>query len=391
MRVVLHLFFDNLFFDNRYQLYEQFEGYENRYLLMNICPSGHYDFRMIKNREKIIIAKTEEEWGRVISQSDIDVVVIYGLWKYVLPAYKYIPQRAKVIWWAFGKDLYEPINAPTSLLQIPVLKNETARFKNSVRVNKNEGKGKCLKFNPFLRIYSTYKKREKFKMRERMIKRIDYCATPLPIEYEELRKIPYFHAKPFPHGIGFAKPEEAVYHVKKGSLLFEHSAYYACNHLDIFKSMINIDLSDRTVYFPINYGVQAVKEKVREYAGFNGANTVFLDSIMSQKDYFEMMNSCSHAIFGNLRQQALGNMNACLKKGIKIFLYKDSMNYKYYKQMGYIIFSIEEELNQMEIDTPLTKEEAVHNANLFFSLAKCTSVEERLPCLQRQFDNLFEE
>ena len=61
------------------------------------------------------------------------------------------------------------------------------------------------------------------------------------------------------------------------------------------------------------------------------------------------MSGCTHAIFGMIRQSGLGNIYLCFRKGIKVFLFKDSILYKQFKTDGYHVFSIEDELNDNSI------------------------------------------
>ena len=95
-------------------------------------------------------------------------------------------------------------------------------------------------------------------------------------------------------------------------------------------------------------------------------------------DYIQMLKSCRVGIFGHIRQQAIGNVLFCMLQGSKIFLYKDSVAYKYFKQAGYVIFSIDDDLNVDNINRLLTEEECEKNRVLALEQFTFTPVVNRL-------------
>ena len=65
-------------------------------------------------------------------------------------------------------------------------------------------------------------------------------------------------------------------------------------------------------------------------------------------------------MIGTIRQQAMGNIQYALSKGVKVFLYKDSIAYINYKKLGYVVFAIEE-MTLESLSTPLSKKEIEQN------------------------------
>ena len=82
--------------------------------------------------------------------------------------------------------------------------------------------------------------------------------------------------------------------------------------------------------------------------------------------YKSLIMGCSHAVFGMLRQSGLGNIYLCIRSGVKIFFFKDSMLYKHFITQGYYVYSIEEDMTDEAILAPLTFEESIHNYELFY-------------------------
>ena len=60
----------------------------------------------------------------------------------------------------------------------------------------------------------------------------------------------------------------------------------------------------------------------------------------------------------------MGNVFMCFSRGIKVFLYSDSIAYKSLKNDGYIIFSIDHDMSPIALQTVLSNEDALINYRL---------------------------
>jgi hypothetical protein len=204
---------------------------------------------------------------------------------------------------------------------------------------------------------------------KKMLSRIDFAFTPLEVELQELKKKnPYIKAKPFILR-GFAGKEPLVIQKDTGNILLEHSANISNNHLDIIAAIKDkkLNLQERDIYVPLSYGDERLAERVKDEAKFEGANVHCLMEALPINEYKKMLCGCTHAIFGMIRQSGLGNIYICFRKGIKVFLFKDSMLYNQFKADGYHVFSIDEDLDGVSIKEPLTEEQALYNYNLYYS------------------------
>ena len=94
---------------------------------------------------------------------------------------------------------------------------------------------------------------------------------------------------------------------------------------------------------------------------------------MPSQEYFELVLSCSVAIFFMERQQAVGNIGRALRYGCKVFLSETNPVYTYYKDLGLKVFSIQQDLVQKEIDSPLSMEDIENNRAI---LSKRTNKEQ---------------
>ena len=370
-KVILHLVFDGILFDRVYQRFEQMEKYENRYLYCTL--NTEYNIKYIKNTEKLIRVNSLENWGGVVENPEVDIIYLHGLWYDYLKALDFIRKDVVVMWWCYGKEIYENCFGWPPLLPLRIYKPNTYKFVRST------WKGRSLLTNSlsyrYPNLYSLMKKGYNFmlgrkddKLR-RMLSRIDFAFTPLETELIELKKRhPYIKAKPFRLQAPVVKEPMEV-HKYAGNVLLEHSANISNNHLDIIAVLKEkkIDFQDRNIYIPLSYGDERLADSVKKESYFMGAQVHCLTEMLPLNDYKEMVSGCTHAIFGMIRQSGLGNIYMCFKKGIKVFLFKDSILYKQFKAEGYYVFTIENDLSDDAIREPLPPDQALHNYNKFYS------------------------
>ncbi len=388
-KVILHLIFDGILFDRLYSRFEEMENYENRYLFGSTKTDE--EIKYIKNTEKLIRVDSLEKWGEFVSDPQVDIIYMHGLWPVYLKVIDYVRDDVTIMWFCYGMEIYENCFGFPSLMGLNIYKPRTYKYIESLG-----GLRYKVNFNLLLRhpkLYMLLRKisdfihrRPKSKLRK-MLSRVDYAFTPLEIELQVLKKKhPYIKAKPYILR-GFAGKETFVVHKETGNILLEHSANISDNHLDIIAALRDkrINFYGRDIYIPLGYGVKKLAERVQKEANFDGANVHCLMDALPFDDYTKMMDSCTHAIFGMLRQSGLGNIYLCFRKGIKVFLFKDSILYKQFKADGYYVYSIENDLNDVSILEPLTKEQALNNYNIFYSKFR------DLGTYQEQMDRILKE
>lgn len=370
-KVILHLTFDGVLFDQVYVRFEGMEKYENRYLIDQL--GRNQEFRCIKNTEKLLVADTLEEWGEFVSDPDVDIIYLHGLWQSYLNAVDFIRPNVVVMWWCYGMEIYENVNRWPPLLPLKIFKPRThsfllhnSTFSHALNIELSYSFPKL--YILLISIYNLLRGTHGNKLIQ-MLSRIDFAFTPLSTELVEIkRKHTFIKAKPFVlRGLIEKKPLET--HSDPGCIILDHSANISNNHLDIvaFLKKEKLDLKERDIYIPLSYGEKKLAERVKKEAKFAGANVHCLMDILPFNEYSEMMNNCTHAIYGMIRQSGLGNIYLCFRKGIKVFFFKDSILYKHFKSEGYQVFSIEDDLNDISIREPLTPEQAKNNYDIFYT------------------------
>jgi hypothetical protein len=88
--------------------------------------------------------------------------------------------------------------------------------------------------------------------------------------------------------------------------------------------------------------------------------------------------TCPFAIYGRFRQQAAGNILQMLKDGVKVFLYKNSINYEYYSSRGYKVFTIDDDLNEENLREPLAEEYVLQNRKAYSTFENPETYVERM-------------
>lgn len=349
---ILHCIQDEKFIDNcvisRFEYFN--DKVENKYVIVRRnCTKPIIKFEYIKQTE-YVIQLTNFQFLKFLKQSNIDVVVLHNFTTLSCSIIYKIPSEIKVVWFAWGADLYYPI-AYKSFIEIPNLYG-----KITSRIAKNESRN----LNGFLRNF----KRLLFDYWvKKSVSRIDYFSGVIPKEYQHMKKLPFFHAKEvvFSYNALPSKSDSDMnFTTAKGdNILIGNSGDMTNNHLEIFEVLKTLDLGKRKIFVPLSYSGSErykalVKEKGREYWG---DKFISMEDFMSYEEYLQVLSSCGIRIFGHERQQAMGNITIAWKQGCKIFLSETSMAYDFYKKLGVKFFTIQHDLNQQCLDASYTNQE----------------------------------
>ena len=358
--VILHVFKDEKFFDPTSEHYDSLENVRNLYYLYT--PDNQYKFKYIKYKEKVILIFDPKEYHRLFSSKEIDVILFHSLRPQFIMLFRYIDKQKIVIWWSWGGDLYNKIFKELSpLVHVDLYKPLTEQYiKHEYRKKRTGGIIPLL-----LKIKHWYYQRK-------AIGRIDYFIPCLPIEHKLLcKQQPRFRAKLFPNPYRI-RDFPFVSHQKPGNILVGNSLTYSNNHLDIFKVIRNISIKEgRKFVIPVNYGWGDAfgnnPENLIGISGMNPESVIWLKEYLDRETYFKLFSKMTHAVFGVLRQQALGNIRKCLREGIKVYLYRDSIVAEELRREGYVFYTIEDDLNEESLNECLSLQDAMHNYTLGMS------------------------
>lgn len=351
---VIHITADDKFFDGPIQCFEADESLENKAYLADF---GKKDLKFIKSKDKICTLEHKSDFKRILEEGCYDVVFFYSLpverWWMV----EAIPKEKVIIWWEWGFELYGSREGLEPLISI-------SRYKPITEMYVKRRPRTFIQKAIILFKYGR-KKGELFEQRKRILERIDYLMPVLPIDYECLCQYPEFEAKEFYYRIEH-NPSAFKTDVRpeRGGILLGNSALVSNNHLDIWNSLLKTGIVGRKIIVPLSYGESDTAAYVSKRIKSDSNEVMILREFMPPMDYFDLIDSCSYAIFGVMRQQAVGNIIKCLRIGIKVFLYKDGMCYKSLTASGYKVFAIED-MDLTALSTPMTVEDNKLNQELY--------------------------
>lgn len=375
--VILHVFQDGLIFSGPADNYDAVPGVVNLYYFYT--PIVGYKFQNIKDK-RVKLIHDYEKYISLFSNPEVDVIVFYSLPFSNYYLFDYIDNRKTVVWWAWGYDIYykqgrysplisldqmympktleykERNNKKTARKLIFGILRKTCRFAfHIIKTGKNHNTS-----TPFPR-----------KSQDEILSRIDFFYAPLEIEYELMKKAQSsFHAAYFPRPI-LKRDFNYTQHKVLGNILVNHSLTYTDNHLDVFEFLKSIEIeTERKYIIPISYGIDGFNGDPQELiknCALKKTQTFWLTRSLPITEYQKIIKSASHAIYGTLRQQALGNIFLCLRTGVKVYLFKDSIVYKELKKIGYVCFTIEDDLTTESLSECLSERDAMVNYQLYMN------------------------
>ncbi len=190
-------------------------------------------------------------------------------------------------------------------------------------------------------------KKIKRKSKLKAVNQIQYFAPTNFHEYELLKNnYPSFKPQYFDWNYGYIDETVTNYYSslksKGNKTMIGNSATPTNNHLDIIHDLKSI-LQDRELVIPLNYGDPEYARFIEKEAITELGNGVeALDKTLPSQEFDKVLVSCKNLIIGSQRQQAIGTIITALYLGINVFLYQEGLNYLYFKQQNFHIYSIEE-------------------------------------------------
>ncbi len=354
---ILNIIVDEKFIDNVIECHDIFS--EKVYHDYVIVGQKNEAFKYIKRFVNRVHQISNSEFSCYLKNNKFDAVFLHSFFIIDPKLIINIPKQIKVFWFSWGYDLYSYL--PKPFININLLGPETEIIKKKTEQTIVWSK-KLKSFIKDITFYNNYKNRCYYKA----VSRIDYFSGVLDFEYSLMKKVPEFRAEKVTYtynSIPVMNFADSGSHWKgrditKNNILIGNSADYSNNHLDILKYFKNIDIGYSVIYLPLSYSgeleyVDYVKSK---YSERFGRNFVSMDTFIPYSEYTEIISSCSVAIFAHERQQAIGNICAAFRNGSKVFLSETNDVYKYYKDLGMTVFSLQHDFNQEELNTPLADE-----------------------------------
>ncbi len=157
--------------------------------------------------------------------------------------------------------------------------------------------------------------------------------------------------------------------VEGNNIQIGNSASTTNNHEYAMRYLAKLELNDRKVVVPLSYSGTAEYRNSVKKAGTTsfGNNFIPLENFLPLEEYNRLMTSFGVAIYGNWRQEAIGNILISLYLGAKVFLPKVNPVSEWAKRHNLIVFELET-ISQEAIDTPLDEASRKHNREILLEL-----------------------
>lgn len=300
----------------------------------------------------------------VVKKKDISVIICHSVINYYVDVLKFLSGKIKfkVYWIFWGFELYWALG-----------------YSGKKRIIDHD-----FPLNPVTYVQPTkwagiyWNKIRKYKSGDKILNEFlnyaDYFCFWLHDDYQLLQKYYPNHVmyKYFQYAARWKDSDEdycmpsCYFDKKTHTIIVNHQASPTGNHITIMKklkSLVGID--NYHIFFPLSYGARSIRRYVcwkgRKY--FKG-NFHALTDFVPREDYYNLVGSAEIAIFGQLRQEAAGNIEFFLTNGTKVFMREDNVLYQHYKKQGYLIFSFENDLNSIDDLVGLSMEEKEHNVKV---------------------------
>ena len=154
----------------------------------------------------------------------------------------------------------------------------------------------------------------------------------------------------------------------KETVMVGNSASRSNNHKYLLALLGQYDLKGKKVVVPLSYsGRKRYVNEVLAYGKREVDNFIPLMRFMPLEEYNKLQASTAVALFGNLRQEAIGNIMIALYMGAKVFLFESNPVYEWAATHNLKVYPMSA-LSQQELDTLLPNEDAEHNRSILREL-----------------------
>ena len=274
-------------------------------------------------------------------------VVLHGLFfPWCETVLRNVPSHVKVAWVFWGGEIYGRKDLKDSFL------SKRSKLLLGVHQLKKRIKGKGGE--------------ENYELPLALFNRIDYCLTDIHEDFEFVTsytqsgmKEVWYNYYSIDETIGELRNQC----VEGNNILVGNSSSLTCNHLDGFRAAKRLHTDNSEIIVPLSYGEPWLRNSLlRKGNCMFGHRFHPLVEFMPLHEYNSLIKSCSVVIMPHYRPQAFGNILTALWLGARVYMSEKSLLFKFFKRVGIVVFSIEEDLTPSP--SPLSEEERNMNRAL---------------------------
>ncbi len=290
----------------------------------------------------IIQNKDVKSFTRNFDFKDVICVYVHFLTSQKLYFIDHVPSGINIGWGIYGGDLY----------------NRYLRYFGYELI---DGYKESL-INRFLYPFKCMIRRPEF---FRLMKRLSFIVACTP-DYQLIKKYAGSNVPPqvdtFAYDMrGLLGQMYGADYTKGNTIIIGNSASQTNNHLYVLKYLKGHDIGNYSVLLPMAYGApqQYVDRIESMYKDTFGDKVSCMRNFVPLELYNQQLKDGAVFIYGNWRQEALGNILVALYLGAKVYLSIKNPLLEYFKSLGVAIFALEE--MDGTLTTPLTLEQKNNN------------------------------
>lgn len=191
-----------------------------------------------------------------------------------------------------------------------------------------------------------------------------YDEYPLLLSYyPEFRHLKYkeFFYYPIDYMLG---RDDAEVDTKTQNIIVGNSCSFTNNHTYVMNLLKDRGINN-DVFMPLSYGGNRTYQKLLIDEGYRLFGDHFhpIINFMPLEQYNKLILSTKIFIYGNLRQEAVGNVLMALYIGGKVFLDEKNPLYGFYVRQNLIVHKLQD-VSRETISQGLSKEEKSHNKRI---------------------------
>ena len=357
---ILHLITDHQVVERTLENYERLFPGSNKVLVFSESDKLKH---LKTGKDRIIVSRQNiQTVSDCFDFTDIKYIIAHYLTLEMVDFVKSAPDNIHFCWAIYGGDLYNQFLEPQGYKIYYSSPNNYIKY------------GLFKKYFPELFDLALLIKGHKYLTKRYALKAFEYvnsrvnsllccdCDAEIYFRYSQTR-IPHVHISSYSLHETFGELYDYPF-VDSKNILVGNSASFSNNHLYALKFLKKMTLPEARLKLILSYGgsVKYRQEVLKQYQKhFNGKIDAIIE-YLPLHEYNKIFTTVGVLILPAWRQESVGTIMMGLNLGLKIFLSQRNPLYKYFIDMGFVLFDIES-ANAEFIRTPLSLEQKQYNRN----------------------------
>lgn len=186
----------------------------------------------------------------------------------------------------------------------------------------------------------------------KILNRIDFFSPVLKMEFDIIKNNYSYNFQYFDWNYGSLEDDFILKNFnledEADCILFGNSSTFPNNFFDLFHAFKKLNLN-QVVYCPLTYGDKNLRKQIIKIGKLSFDRFIPIVDHLDYESYMSILKKCRNVIMGHLRQQALGTILTLIYLGSNVFLYRDSVLFHYFDNIGIKLKSIEELLENPKL------------------------------------------